>query len=473
MSNEHSSSSPFADPAITAVTDSAGTPLTNPGYTEDTELTLSGVAPANSVVLLFDNGVPIGSASVTINGTWGKSAIAELGEHRFTVRVTGGPESLPWVITVETIAVPPTIFNVVDSRGDVAHNGTTFDTTVTVSGTGERGKAVEFFQDGNSKGDTPVNAEGAWSQSVTDLTPGGHNFQVRARYGSNPVSNIRSLIAEAATAPTIESIKDDADIEIPAGGTTFSTSVTLTGTAVEGQQVEVYDGTTLKGTVSATTGTWTLPLSELEVKAYSFKSRGLYGSNPESAERTFTVANAELIIDTSPVTLSGIAYGLIWVPENPVIVPAVPAPGTSVQREATGGAPPYRYRSANTSIVRVDEATGLVRALSNGSASIIVSDVHNVEKAYQVTVTNAWHFETFAVGTYQDVMSQLPSGWHIPSVSEFSAMDNDFRGSWPWQFYYFLTNVVSGNQALEFGIPGGAQKYRPLTSLFYAGGLSR
>ena len=94
--------------------------------------------------------------------------------------------------------------------------------------------------------------------------------------------------------PQITSVKGSpSGDEIPEGGTTVETAVTLTGTAAKGQKVEVFDGTTSKGqpVVHATTGVWELAVNELSVAAHSFKAKALYGSGAESAVRTFTVAD--------------------------------------------------------------------------------------------------------------------------------------------------------------------------------------
>lgn len=484
MDIEFESNVPLADPEITDVVDSSGNSLENPDTTEATELTLFGRGPESAVVLLFDNGAPIGSASVTMPGnTWTitPTQTLALGRHSFTVKISSGHESTPWVITVETIVVPPTISNVVDSRGEVLHEGTTFDTTVTVSGAGAAGKTVEFFQDGASKGEVSVDASGVWTHAVIGLTEKRHNFQVRARYGSHPVSNVRSLFAVAAalptitrindssgtlipeggetfdpdvtvvgkaqpnekvevrtayaphgtsdvdsngnwtfefldmsvegysitakalyanspvsppytytllraSAPTISSIKDDAGTEIPPDGPTFSSTVTLTGTAVAGQQVEIYDGTALKGTVPATSGTWTLTLRELAVKAYSFKARGLYGSNPESAVRTFSVV-APLTLPSHDMLLSGQAIKVRVLPTNASWpTSGRDFPGNTEMRTPTGGVPPYQYSSNLPNIASVSDS-GKVTGSHNGEARITVIDRAGATASYTVRVS--------------------------------------------------------------------------------------
>ncbi|WP_206194721.1 hypothetical protein, partial [Pseudomonas viridiflava] len=56
--------------SITRVVDSLGNSIPNPGTTQDTVMTLSGSGTASSVIFIYDNGVLLTTASVTINGTW-------------------------------------------------------------------------------------------------------------------------------------------------------------------------------------------------------------------------------------------------------------------------------------------------------------------------------------------------------------------------------------------------------------------
>jgi hypothetical protein len=92
--------------------------------------------------------------------------------------------------------------------------------------------------------------------------------------------------------PTITSVTDSKG-NVANGGTTFDTSVTLAGKASPSQQVQILDGGTTKGNASVNTnGDWTLVLTALSVASHNITAKALYGSNPVSAARTFTVATA-------------------------------------------------------------------------------------------------------------------------------------------------------------------------------------
>ncbi|GLH37187.1 hypothetical protein [Pseudomonas moraviensis] len=92
--------------------------------------------------------------------------------------------------------------------------------------------------------------------------------------------------------PTLDSVKGSpSGDEIPHGGLTMETTVTLRGVAAKGQKVEIFDGTVSEGQARAhaTTGDWTLRVSALAVAAHSFTVKALYGSGAVSAARTLTV----------------------------------------------------------------------------------------------------------------------------------------------------------------------------------------
>jgi hypothetical protein len=131
-----------------------------------------------------------------------------------------------------------------------------------------------------------------WSLANIAVADGGHRFYAKALYntGGTPNSNVRLFTAIAAMTPTIASVKDPQNTEIPHNSTTTATTVTLSGKAVNSQRVEIFDGATSKGTapVSAN-GDWSKEVTGLSLAAHSFTAKGLYGSNPVSAARTLTV----------------------------------------------------------------------------------------------------------------------------------------------------------------------------------------
>jgi hypothetical protein len=117
-------------------------------------------------------------------------------------------------------------------------------------------------------------------------------FEVSFDGGGTTVAfPVRTYVVKALeiVTPVITAVKDAEGVEIPEDQTTLSTSVTITGTATAGQQVQIFDDTISLGTVTATGGSWTLALSLLTPKTYNIMAQGLYGSNPVSQRRTFSV----------------------------------------------------------------------------------------------------------------------------------------------------------------------------------------
>lgn len=102
--------STLAAPTITSVKDSQANPISNPGQTEDTALTLSGTADASSVLSIYNHSIRVGTASVTDKGIWTLSLQAGLGSHSFTVRAFDGSSGLAWIVVAlpfDVIGEPP------------------------------------------------------------------------------------------------------------------------------------------------------------------------------------------------------------------------------------------------------------------------------------------------------------------------------------------------------------------------------
>ncbi|MFZ3283740.1 hypothetical protein [Pseudomonas sp.] len=90
--------------------------------------------------------------------------------------------------------ISPTLTDITDSKGIVAPNGTTFDTSVTVTGKASPDQTVELY-DGNTAL-TPVvrvDANGDWNRVISGLSLATHPIKAKALYGAQPVSEVRSF----------------------------------------------------------------------------------------------------------------------------------------------------------------------------------------------------------------------------------------------------------------------------------------
>jgi hypothetical protein len=287
--------------------------------------------------------------------------------------------------------VLPTLDNVLDAGNkEVLEGGLTVSTTLKLKGTASNGQTVEIF-DGSglsavSKGTATANATtGVWEHTIT-VPVGGRRLYAQSRYHPTPVnSNVRNLTVVAAVTPTIDSVKDTKNIEIPQNGTTTDTTVTLAGKATGNLQVEIFDGPTSKGSAQVNgSGDWTKQVTGLTVAEHRFTAKGLYGSNPVSTPpRTLTVTRP-LVVDTSTMILDGVAvYVNGWVESGNTIE------NNTKIRQPTSGTPEYTYQSSDPTIVQVT-GDGSVTGRRNGTAIIKVLDASGRSAEYTVRVTNVY-----------------------------------------------------------------------------------
>jgi hypothetical protein len=292
-------------PTIVSVKDAQNVEIPNDGSTTSTTVTLSGKASNNQQVQILDGTTVKETVTANASGDWNSSAIAvavSATAHRFTAKgLYGSPQPVSEERTLTVVAtVTPTIVSVQDAQNVDIPNGTsTISTTVKLSGKVSNNQQVQILDGTTDKGTVTANASGDWTLQVTGLTVAAHRFTAKGLYGSpQPVSEERTLTVVATVTPTIVSVKDAQNVEIPNDGSTTSTTVTLSGLASILQDVQILDNATVdKGTVRANAnGVWSQQVTGLSVAAHSFTAKGLYGDQPVSEPpRTLSVGSRLII----------------------------------------------------------------------------------------------------------------------------------------------------------------------------------
>jgi len=281
-------------PIIEQVLDSRG-PVANGSTTVDTTVTVSGKASPDQQVELLDGSIRHGRAWTDNMGVWSLAVSGlSVASHPLQAKALYGTGLVSgiWTVVVSA-ALAPTISSIRDANGEVSPNGFTVDTQVTLTGAATAELEVEVFDGVAPQGKAKANANGVWTLPLTGLTVSGHDIKAKALYGSGAESAVRRFTVVAVVNPTITAVVDPQNRPVTNGGLTYANSVTASGQASIHQLVEVFDGTTSKGTTTANaTGAWSRTVSGLAVGGRSLTAKALYGSNPVSAAWTFTVKDA-------------------------------------------------------------------------------------------------------------------------------------------------------------------------------------
>jgi hypothetical protein len=380
-------------PTLTDIRDSKGSVVG--GTTVETSVTVTGTGSSGQTIQLMDGTTNIGSpVSIPATGTTWTTTLTGLTAKAYNLKAKAlygsGQESTVKTFNVAAV-IAPTLTDIRDSKGSVV-GGTTVETSVTVTGTGSSGQAIQLM-DGATNIGSPVSipATGTtWTTTLTGLTVKAYSLKAKALYGSGQESAAKAFNVTAVIAPTLTDIRDSKGSVV--GGTTIETSVTVTGTGSSGQQIQLMDGATNIGSpvsIPATGTTWTITLTGLTAKAYSIKAKALYGSGQESAAKTFNVTAAIAPTLTDIRDSKGSVVGGTTV-ETSVTLTGTGSSGESIQLMdgATNIGSPVSIPATGTTWTTT--LTGLtVKAYSIKAKALYGSGQESAAKAFNVTAVIA------------------------------------------------------------------------------------
>lgn len=359
-------------PVITQATDDVNSvtgPFASGQATDDTRPQLSGTSEPNATVNIYEGTTLLGTAQANASGAWSLTLNAALGEgtHTLVARATDSagntsPDSASFSLVVDlTPPALPVLGSVTDDVGGNAiltSGQVTNDAQPTLTGTAEAGSTVTIY-DGTTPIGSVVATDGTWSFTpLTPLDDGPHTLTLTA---TDPAGNasapttgfVVNVDTTAPAAPVITTVLDDVGTltgPVTGGNPTNDTLPTLNGTAAAGSTVNIYDGTTLVGTVTADgSGNWSLPQTTVVLSEgqHNFTATATDAAGNTSVASPVT----SIVVD---ITAPGLPTGL-----------AVVNNGTRVTGTAEAG--------STVTITSADGATVLGSATADGNGSFTVT----------------------------------------------------------------------------------------------------
>ncbi|MCA1178232.1 Ig-like domain-containing protein [Pantoea rwandensis] len=380
--------------------DNGSTPVTvaNGGSTNDTTPLLSGVvsvAEAGGVVRIYDSisgtQALVGTAIVQANGSWSFSSTLAAGTHPLSVTVTDAAGNISGTttasVTIDTTAPAVQLTNTINNNGStpvtIANNGSTNDNTPALSGTAEAGSVVTIRDGQTVVGSVVAAANGTWSITTSTLGEGAHTLTVTATDAAGNVgtatNTITFTVSTAATAAPTLIVNNDANntlTPVANNGATNDSTPTLTGTAVAGNVITIYDGTTVLGSTTAIAGgTWSFTSPTLSNGSHALSVTATNAAGTVSSPVASTV-----IIDT----VAPVASTLVIANDN----------GSTPVTVASGG-------STNDTTPLL---SGVVSTAEAGSRVTIYDNISGSQVLLGTAIVQAngsWSYSsTLAVGTH-------------------------------------------------------------------------
>gem|GEM_PF-1788784 len=221
-------------------------------------------------------------------------------------RADGGGVSTSEPLNLWVGAPVPLITSVEDAvDGPIADQGSTYETTVTLSGRATPNEEVQIIDGTVERKPVPVDGKGAWTTDLDDLVIGSHAIKAKALYGNHGESEVWTFSVLEHRVPTIETVTDVYG-KVENGGTTFATEITIAGTATPNRQVTLNDnGEPADSPQTNTAGKWSTTLKDLDAGRHELKAVAQYGDGPDSTPFTFTVETATKPVITGVTDSNG------------------------------------------------------------------------------------------------------------------------------------------------------------------------
>src|SRR6185312_15206379 len=294
--------------------------------TNDSTLTLSGNAVANSTVNIFDGGKLLNSVVATASGAWSYTTTTLTnGAHSFTAT-----DMVSGVTSAASGALSVTVDTAAPAAPVIIGNTIVNTNTVQLTGTAEANSKVTVFDGATALGTATANASGAWSYTTGPLSAGPNAFTARAADAAGNTSAASSALTVTVTAPsgtvtppsgvgapTIASFTTDSGV---AGDhITNDSTLTLSGIAVANSTVNIFDGGKLLNSVVATaSGAWSYTTGTMANGSHSFTATdtvsgvtsaasGALNVTVDTAAPAAPVITGDTIVNTNRVQLTGTA----------------------------------------------------------------------------------------------------------------------------------------------------------------------
>jgi hypothetical protein len=294
--------------------------------TNDSTLTLSGNAVANSTVNIFDGGKLLNSVVATASGAWSYTTTTLTnGAHSFTAT-----DMVSGVTSAASGALSVTVDTAAPAAPVIIGNTIVNTNTVQLTGTAEANSKVTVFDGATALGTATANASGAWSYTTGPLSAGPNAFTARAADAAGNTSAASSALTVTVTAPsgtvtppsgvgapTIASFTTDSGV---AGDhITNDSTLTLSGSAVANSTVNIFDGGKLLNSVVATaSGAWSYTTGTMANGSHSFTATdtvsgvtsaasGALNVTVDTAAPAAPVITGDTIVNTNRVQLTGTA----------------------------------------------------------------------------------------------------------------------------------------------------------------------
>ena len=272
-------------------------------------------------VSIYDNGKLLVSGVVdTGSSTWILPPLIN-GDHALTIRQTNavgtqGPESPAFAFTVNTTPVTPVITEILDSTGGVigavSSGGFTDDKSPSISGTGTPRETIKLYDFATPIGSVIVDATGHWTLTPSSpLSDGAHGltaFQTNKNglVSAGSVQFNFTIDTSTPVAPSIALVVDAAGAQtgpVANGGTMDDTRPTVSGHAIPGDTVQVYDGATLLGSALVdASGNWSVSVTvALSDGAHTLTAVDLNRVGTPSAASAGYVVHVDTTTPAAPV----------------------------------------------------------------------------------------------------------------------------------------------------------------------------
>ena len=210
---------------------------------------------------------------------------------------TGQVDTTPPTETIST-----TINTDTGATTTITSGGVTKDTTLGLSGTVSDAGGVSSVQiyDGATLLGPATVSSGNWSYTTAALPGGSHSFTAKATDTAGNTTTTSAVTATVDTTPPTETISTTiitdtgATGTITSGGVTKDNTLGLSGTVSDAggvSSVQIYDGATLLGPATVSSGNWSYTTAALPDGSHSFtaKATDTAGNTTTTSAVTATV----------------------------------------------------------------------------------------------------------------------------------------------------------------------------------------